>query len=120
MTNILKMHPSSLDEGIQHRIENAKPANGLSHALLLCYRNCRYLQDVTLLEPAMRILARVIWADEDRAVDDVGKARVLAAFDNLGDADEGDDDPDAALDALREVAADVTPHGPHWGTWPCR
>jgi hypothetical protein len=91
-----------------------KPANRLSHELLLCYRNCRYLERKWLFEPTMTVLARVIWADEDGAIDDLGIAEVLSAFNEIWDADEGcgskDSEVKRAFDNLCEVAAAVTPH----------
>lgn len=107
----------TIAKNVQERIDFAatsKPVNHLSYELLLCYRNCRYLQREGLPEQAMTILARVIWADEDGAVADVDKAKVLEAFGELfelADTAEGatEDEIEMALVNLHEVAAVATP-----------
>ena len=85
-----------MDVYLKFRLDSVKrtpPIAPLSYALTLCYRNCRYLEHGSLTEPVMRILAKAIWVDEERRhIDDSARARVLAAFDAVWDADEGDDD----------------------------
>jgi hypothetical protein len=93
-------------------LEQAKwsPVARLTYSLCLAYRNCRYFEQ-WLAKPAMTELARCIWADEDRALDDLAKAKVLSASSALWDAQEcGDPEEIAlALAELRLVVATVVP-----------